>query len=258
VRAHWLAGWGAGDDRAPPDGLRRGYGGRLRARPAAAPAIEARRCRLGTRLSAHAERACQLACPSTGHQPTHTTACARTTLKARCTPPPAPPHHPNPPARAGTVSGGGVTDCNYPRAERDAQSTCAQRIQELRNQYDYARPCTSCFGNGQNYQLVGRILNNFDSGSCGLTGCSGRSCAYSHAYECCVTYGNVQAGPASSRNDDKLKLTGGDSCGCTQSYKNPVTGAAISCTCYFNNQKSASSCPGARYGQASQRYYRDC
>jgi hypothetical protein len=128
-------------------------------------------------------------------------------------------------------------------------------VQQLKGQYDYARACTSCFGNGKSYQLVGRISNNFDAGSCGITGCSGRSCTYSHAYQCCVTYGNVAP---SSRSDDDLKLTGGDSCGCTQAFKNPVTGASISCTCYYDNQKSASSCPGARYGQASQRYYKDC
>jgi hypothetical protein len=50
----------------------------------------------------------------------------------------------------------------------------------------------------------------------------------------------------------------GNYCGCTQTYRNPVTGQSISCTCYFNNQNGAYSCPGAQYGQASRRYYREC
>jgi hypothetical protein len=47
-------------------------------------------------------------------------------------------------------------------------------------------------------------------------------------------------------------------CACRNTYRNPVTGAAISCTCYFADQSRARSCTGAEFGQASRLWYRDC
>jgi hypothetical protein len=68
----------------------------------------------------------------------------------------------------------------------------------------------------------------------------------------------VQANPAYSQSN--RGQVGMVNCNeCTQTYKNPVTGAAISCTCYYNVQNpGAQFCQGAKFGQASQMYYRDC
>ncbi|KIY99678.1 hypothetical protein MNEG_8286, partial [Monoraphidium neglectum] len=55
-------------------------------------------------------------------------------------------------------------------------------------------------------------------------------------------------------------LTGGSNlaCACRNANRNPVTGAAISCNCYFVDQSRARSCAGAQFGQASGLWYRSC
>jgi hypothetical protein len=74
-------------------------------------------------------------------------------------------------------------------------------------------------------------------------------------FGCCVSAFNFNT--ESSREDDSKKLTG-DPCHCTRTNTNPKTGATISCTCYFNNQQTGKSCPGARFGSSSGMWYKDC
>lgn len=159
----------------------------------------------------------------------------------------------------GSTSGQGVTDCYADRALSDARGSCNELVMKLRNKYDIAKLCSGCEGSGgKSVFLIGQVGNSFDAGTCGIFGCSGRSCSYSARYGCCVDARNYpQEAQPSSRGDDGLKLTG-DSCGCTQTNRNPVTGASISCTCYFDNQVVANQCSGARYGQSSKMWYRDC
>jgi hypothetical protein len=84
---------------------------------------------------------------------------------------------------AGTVSGGGVTDCYANRALRDANARCTSIVNGLRNRYDVAKPCTTCpEGNGESVWLIGQVSNYFDAGSCGILGCTGRSCSFSARY----------------------------------------------------------------------------